>query len=509
MELKQYLKLSQQLVMTPQLQQAIKLLQLSRVELEEHVNEAMLETPVLEEVPTSESGASDGTGAEGGPTNADSTDGAQATSSTETGQAAQVETPPAVESPMPEGADTDLRGDPTENWEKFVENYQEFSNMNHAPTYTIRDDERPPLESIVSSRGSLHDHLRDQLALSTFDEECTEIADRLIGNINDNGYLTEGTIAHISQEMSVEEITVEWVLEHIQRYDPLGVGARDLKECLELQIEVLYPENELLSTLVDRHLPDLEKRNYTAIMRALKVSKEELSASIDLIACLEPKPGRNFIADETQYVTPDVHIHKVGDEYIVVLNEEGLPRLRISNFYRNALQQQEGKSDTKNYIQDKFRSAVWLIRSIHQRQQTIRKVTESIVRFQTDFLDKGVEHLKPLILRDVADDIGMHESTVSRVTTNKYVHTPQGIFELKYFFNSRINSVAAGDDKASEAVKQMIKKLIDDEPAQKPLSDAKIVTLLQEQNVDIARRTVAKYREALRIPSSSRRKRLL
>ena len=499
MELKQYLKLSQQLVMTPQLQQAIKLLQLSRMELEEHVNEAMLENPVLEEVPDSDPADTEN------PADSNAEQGAESPIAAQ----ASPEIPATPDDVAPEGADTDLRGDPTENWEKFVENYQEFSNMNHAPTYTVRDDDRPPLESMLSSRGSLQDHLRDQLGLTSFDDECTEIAERLIGNINENGYLGDDVIGHISTQLNIEAFTVEWVLEHIQRFDPLGVGARNLKECLELQIEVLYPENELLLALVDRHLPDLEKRNYTAIMRALKVSKEELAAGIDLIACLEPKPGRNFISDATQYVTPDVHVHKVGDEYIVVLNEEGLPRLRISNFYRNALHQEEGKSDTKNYIQDKFRSAVWLIRSIQQRQQTIRKVTESIVRFQLDFLDQGVEHLKPLILRDVADDIGMHESTVSRVTTNKYVHTPQGIFELKYFFNSRINSVAAGDDKASEAVKQMIKKLIDDEPSQKPLSDAKLVTLLQDLNVDIARRTVAKYREALRIPSSSRRKRLL
>jgi RNA polymerase sigma-54 factor len=503
-ELKQYLKLSQQLVMTPQLQQAIKLLQLSRLELDEHVNEAMLENPVLEEIPESEAGAP-----ESGDSSAENPDPGAERTTQESAQPSQDNAVTTTETSLPEGADTDLRGDPTENWEKFVENYQEFSNMNHAPTYTVRDDDRPPLESMLSSHGSLQDHLRDQLALSTFDEECTEIANRLIGNINENGYLSEGIIEHLTSETNVPDFTIEWVLEHIQRFDPLGVGARDLKECLQLQIEVLYPDNELLSTLVDRHLPDLEKRNYPAILRALKLTKEELAAGIDLISCLEPKPGRNFIADATQYVTPDVYIHKIADEFIVVLNEDGLPRLRISNFYRNTLQQQEGKSDTKNYIQDKFRSAVWLIRSIHQRQQTIRKVTESIVRFQTDFLNRGVEHLKPLILRDVADDIGMHESTVSRVTTNKYVHTPQGIFELKYFFNSRINSVAAGEDKASEAVKQMIKKLIDDEPSQKPLSDAKLVALLQNQNVDIARRTVAKYREALRIPSSSRRKRLL
>jgi RNA polymerase sigma-54 factor len=228
---------------------------------------------------------------------------------------------------------------------------------------------------------------------------------------------------------------------------------------------------------------------------------------MDLIATLEPKPGRNFMSEQTHYITPDVYIVKVGDEYVVQLNEDGMPKLHISNFYQSQIKAGKADGATKDFIKDKLNSALWLIRSIHQRQSTIRKVAESIARFQTEFLDQGVDYLRPLILRQVAEDIGMHESTISRVTTNKYVHTPQGTFELKYFFNSRI-STASGPDLASESVKQRIKKMIAEESEKKPLSDQAICNLLAEEGLEIARRTVAKYRTMLNIPSASKRKRL-
>ena len=228
---------------------------------------------------------------------------------------------------------------------------------------------------------------------------------------------------------------------------------------------------------------------------------------MDLISGLEPKPGRGFVTETTHYITPDVYVVKVGDEYVVQLNEDGMPKLKISNFYQTQIKGGRADAKTKDFIQDKFRSAVWLIRSIHQRQNTIRKVTESIVKFQREFLDKGVEYLRPLILRDVAEDIGMHESTISRVTTNKYVHTPQGTFELKYFFNSRITT-RSGPDLASESVKQRIKKIIMNEPPEKPFSDQKICQILADEGMEIARRTVAKYREMMNIAPSSKRKKL-
>jgi RNA polymerase sigma-54 factor len=256
--------------------------------------------------------------------------------------------------------------------------------------------------------------------------------------------------------------------------------------------------------IIERHLKHLESKNYQAIAKDLKLPLEEVVKAVRVISRLEPKPGRAFTGEEAQYITPDVYVHKMGDRYVTVLNDDGLSKLRISGMYRAALKNGEaGKA--KEYIQDKLRSAVWLIRSIHQRQRTIYKVTESIVKFQRDFLDRGIAHLKPLILRDVAEDIGMHESTVSRVTTNKYVHTPQGIYELKFFFNSAINKTG-GDEIASEAVKNHIKQIVGAEDPKHPHSDQKIVEILRGQGIEIARRTVAKYREVLGILPSSKRK---
>ena len=500
MELKQYLKLSQQLVMTPQLQQAIKLLQLSRVELESHIQDQLLENPTLEEVPESDQAQAEGK------ENTELADISIDELTNPSGPTISPEEPANT-------AETDRR-EPIEDYEKFVENYTEFTNSTHAPSHRMNHEERPSIEATVESTASLLDHLREQLRMSSFDDEDLEVARLLIGNISESGYIQEDVLEDIARDCDLDVEQVEWVLEHIQAFDPIGVGARSLQECLQVQAEHFYPEDQQLQLLIEDHLTHLEKHDYKTILKELKMTTEQLKKLMAKLSTLEPKPGRNFASEQTQYVTPDVHITKVGDEYIVHLNEDGLPKLRINNFYRSMIQKQrqEGSNNTKetsDYVQDRVRSAVWLIRSIHQRQTTIRKVTESIVRYQRDFLDLGVQHLKPLILRDVADDIGMHESTVSRVTTQKYVQTPQGIFELKYFFNSRIGSVYGSDDLASEAVKSKIKKLVDGEPPQKPLSDAKIVVLLKEDNIDIARRTVAKYREMLGIPSSSRRKKLV
>jgi RNA polymerase sigma-54 factor len=298
----------------------------------------------------------------------------------------------------------------------------------------------------------------------------------------------------------------EKTLRRIQNLEPKGCAARDLQECLLIQVAALKDKHApLLGLIIKRHMKYLESKNLPAIAKDLKVTLGEVVEASRLLTRLDPRPGRNFSGDDAQYITPDVFVYKLGDDYTVVLNDDGLSKLRISGMYRNAL---KGGSagHTKEFIQEKLRSAQWLIRSIHQRQRTIYKVTESIVKFQRDFLDQGIAHLKPLILRDVAEDIGMHESTVSRVTTNKYVHTPQGIFELKYFFNSSIARVS-GEDTASEAVKHHIKQLVAQEDPRNPYSDQKIVELLKAQGTEIARRTVAKYREVLGILPSSKRKR--
>jgi RNA polymerase sigma-54 factor len=311
-------------------------------------------------------------------------------------------------------------------------------------------------------------------------------------------------LVRVAFEAGVGIEFAEKVLKKVQSLDPPGVAARDLRECLLLQARHLNADLPEVVAIVERHLKHLESKNYAAIARDLKIPIEQVVKAVKVIAAFEPKPGRAYTSEEAQYITPDVHVQKIGDRYVVVLNDDGLSKLRISGMYRQALKNGSAGA-AKEYIQDKLRSAVWLIRSIHQRQRTIYKVTESIVKFQKDFFDKGIAYLKPLILRDVAEDIGMHESTVSRVTTNKYVHTPQGIYELKFFFNSAI-ARTGGDEIASEAVKNHIKQIVAAEDPKRPHSDQKIVELLKGQNIEIARRTVAKYREVLGILPSSKRK---
>ena len=522
MELKQYLKMSQQLVMTPQLQQAIKLLQLSRVELEEQVQNELLENPLLEvdaEMQSPDDVRSDiensrdeeayqstmesAEAADSGP----SSEGGDGLEGSYTGEGGDglVQT-----TTVPEGESVAKSDD--FDWERFVEDYQEYSSNPAGSDIRLSDDEMPTLEQTLSSKATLADHLEWQLQLTQLTDEERGIGREIIFNLTPDGYVPEGLLPQISEALGVELSDVEMVLtEVIWELDPIGVGARDLKECLLLQAKHYFPKDTFVHDLISKHLENLEKKNVPPILKDLDCDLADLSAAMVMIRELEPKPGRGFASpgDESQYVTPDVFVVKLGDEYLVQLNEDGLPKLKISSFYQNAMKSgaMKGQKKEKEFIQDKFKSAVWLIRSIHQRQQTIRKVSESIVRFQREFLDKGNEFLRPLILRDVADDIGMHESTVSRVTTNKYMHTPQGIFELKYFFNSRIQSSEAGGDLASESVKQKIKKHIAAEDPKKPHSDQKLCEMLEAEGMNIARRTVAKYREMMNIaPSSARKK---
>ena len=307
--------------------------------------------------------------------------------------------------------------------------------------------------------------------------------------------------------MSLE--IVEKALAKLQLFDPPGVAARDLRECLLLQIDALRIDEPLVRTLVADHIDALQKRDFRGIARTLGVTIEEVAVASRVVGRLEPRPGRPFGGEEAVYIIPDIYVYKIGDDLHVVLNEDGLPKLRINQLYRDVLARgAEGVAkDTRDYVQDKVRSALWLIKSIHQRQRTIYKVMTSIIKNQREFFERGVQYLKPLNLRDVAEDIGMHESTVSRVTTNKYAHTPQGIFELKFFFNSSINRVD-GDAIASESVKEKIRRIIQAEDPRRPLSDQRIAEMLRTANIDIARRTVTKYREAMNILSSTKRRRV-
>lgn len=495
MEIRQELstKLLQKLVLTPQLQLAIKLLQLSRLELAEEIRTQLDSNPVLEE-----DGISSDT------LTYDDQAGEAPTEVSETSRE-RPEVREAPEEVLPVDRSIATGHEEAEDWEKFVDGYNRFSS---GPQVRVSNEEYPSVEATVASKGTLTDHLMWQVQLSDMTDREKEIAVFIIGNLDDDGYLKDTPDEEIVEGTGARIEEVRETLSMLQTLDPVGVCARDLKECLLIQARTYHPGNDRLERLIDRHLPDLERKNFSAIARGLKCTLDEVKVLVDTVTRMEPKPGRGFASEDVIYVQPDVYVFKVGGEYVTVLNEDGLPKLKISPYYEAALQGAMGSGDAKEFVQEKLRSAMWLIRSIHQRQSTIRKVTESIMRFQRDFLEKGVSHLKPLVLRDVAEDVGMHESTISRVTTNKYVHTPRGIFELKYFFNSRIGSVY-GDDQSSEAVKARIKALVDGEDPQHPLSDQEIVALLRRENTVIARRTVAKYREQLGILPSSRRRGLV
>ena len=492
LDLRLEIKMSQQLVMTPQLQQAIKLLQLSRMDLIDAVRDELMENPMLEE--GSEISASE--------------------AMVET--AADVQKREAKEQTADTQVDENVGEKSSEiDWEAYFENYS--SPLPGTGQQRLRDDDLPGYEATLTRQETLFDHLVWQLQVSDFTEQEERVAIALIGNVNDDGYLktkdadgrdieAKTIIEMVADEMENDIEYVEEILEMVQAFDPPGVAARNLSECLIIQSRLLELGAIVEDILAD-HLENLEKKNYTLIARSMGIELDEVVEAAKLITQLEPRPGRPFAGDAARYITPDIYIQKDEENggYKTVLNDDGMPRLRISRFYRDALRG-SGSSETKQYVKDKLNSAAWLIRSIDQRQKTIVKVTESIIKFQGAFLDSGVQQLKPLILRDVAEDIGMHESTVSRVTTNKYVHTPQGMFELKYFFNSSIKGDSG--DLASEAVKSKIKNLVSGENPKKPLSDQKIADLLKEDGVDIARRTVAKYREAMNILPSSKRKRL-
>ena len=478
LDLRLELKMSQQLVMTPQLQQAIKLLQLSRTDLIDAVRDELMENPLLEE--QSEIAASE----------------------------VQVQSVEDLEKKEKkeetrEAGDGDTQDANKEiDWESYFENYS--SPLPGTGPQRLRDDDMPGFEATLTRTETLFDHLMWQLQVSDFSEQEERVAAALIGNIDDMGYMRGVTVEDIAEQLDQDAEYVEEVLEMVQKLDPMGVGSRDLRECLLIQAR-FHELGAIVEDIISGHIDNLEKKNYQAISREMEIEMDEVIEAAKLISQLEPRPGRPFSGEEPRYITPDIYIKKIDDELRAVLNEDGMPRLRISNFYRNALAG-NASSETKKYVTERLNSAAWLIRSIQQRQKTIVKVTESIIKFQGDFFVRGVEYLKPLILRNVAEDIGMHESTVSRVTTNKYVHTPQGIYELKYFFNSSITG--DGGDLASEAVKSKIRVLVGKEDGKKPYSDQKIVELLKSDGVKIARRTVAKYREAMGILPSSKRKRL-
>jgi RNA polymerase sigma-54 factor len=485
LETKLLQKMSQSLLMTPQLQQAIKLLQLGRMEYKEAIERELLENPVLEELPTdpeaqglpnpnpeprepmvlSEGGSSDGNQSESGDS-----------------------------------------GEQKIDWEGYLDSFTDYQGS-ASPKGLDYEDRQPP--EVVSTRTeSLEQHLLEQVRMQDFSGEDLRIAQHLIGNLDLDGYL-ECSFDEIASVCECSPEDVHCVADTIRFFDPVGTCCKNLQECLLTQLEAMGFADRLEYRIVKLHLEKIEKRKFDQISKAEGVPLDQISKAIHEIRKLEPKPGRAFVDENTRYIIPDAYVQKIGQDYVISLNEDGLPKLRVSPYYAGLLKDSEGQGSAgnKTYLTERLRAATWLIKSIHQRQQTIYKVTESIMKFQREFLDKGIERLKPLVLKDVAEDIGMHESTVSRVTTEKYVHTPQGVFELKFFFTSGIKT--SSGDISSSSVKERIKSIIGSEAPGNPISDQQIAELLAGENVNIARRTVAKYRENLGIPSSSQRKQLI
>ena len=452
LELRQHLKLSQQLIMTPQLQQAIKLLQFSRLELQEFIDQELESNPMLD-----------------------------------------IEQAPKEKIEKPEEADFFKR-----KWDAYLETY----GQDNVP-YT-EDEDRPSFEATTSRQDGLTEYLMWQLRMNDICDENCNIGIFIIGNLDNNGYLAVD-IPQICEVTGATPEKVEEVLKIIQQFDPPGIGARNLKECLLIQAKILRLEGSLVEQIIESHLDALQTKNYARIAQELNASINDVATAAMIITNMEPRPARDYSDEPPQYVVPDVYVVKVEDGYAVVLNEEDIPLLAINRQYYEMMASNETNKAAKEYLSDSMKSAQWLIKSIQQRQNTLCKVTESIMVFQKEFIDRGIAYLKPLILRDVADDVGMHESTISRVTSNKYVHTPQGTFELKYFFGSGI-SMSDGSFVASQSIKSDIENIIKNENTKHPLSDQVIAKILKGKGVEIARRTVAKYRELLGILPSNRRK---
>ncbi|MBC2716837.1 MAG: RNA polymerase factor sigma-54 [Desulfobacteraceae bacterium] len=468
-ELHQTLRLQQQLVMTPQLQMAIKLLQLSKLELVEMIQQEIETNPTLED--------------------------SREISTDEDIDRSDSEPLRTKEVSIDEKFDNYL------DWHHYIDEFNSTGKIH----FESERKEAPDLEAFTTNKTSLADHLRWQLLMTQPSPEDEEIGSQIIGNINKDGYL-DISVEDIAEISNYSPEKIRQVLSLIQSFDPPGVCAADLKECLLLQTRHLAIENPLINDIIRFHIKELETKRYKVIAKSLKTDINSVISAVQFIKTLDPKPGDKFNDDHLIYITPDVYVHKEGDDYLILLNDDDMPKLHINSYYKKAIRRGEKIADeTKAYLKDRLRSAEWLIKSIHHRRKTIYNVMESIIKFQRDFFDHGIDHLKPMVLRDVADDIEMHESTISRVTNNKYAYTPQGIFELKFFFNSSINC-SNGGSIASASVQEKIRKLIESENHKKPYSDKKITEVLEASDIHIARRTVAKYREMMGILPSSKRK---
>lgn len=476
----QGLRQSQSLMITPQLQQAIKLLTLTHLEMTTLISQEMVENPMLEEI-----------------------DGEQATHEEDQSTREEMDVMEATAENF-SGPELIEGAKDTFDWEQYSESFNSTSSSPNMKESSSPDD-LPSYENMISKSQSLQEHLEWQLRMESLTTEELNYALELIGNIDDDGYL-EVPVEEIIARSKLGKDQAIGILGLVQHLDPVGCGAQNLEECLGIQARLLPERSPLVELIIEKNMRDLEKKDYAKIAKDFACSKEKVKDAELIIMGLNPKPGRLVSAEETQYVVPDIFVAEVGGEFVVQINDEGVPRLRISNLYKSLIKNQQSDAEAKEFVQDKLRSAMWLIKSIENRQKTIYKVANSIVRTQQEFFKKGPAFLKPMILKDIANEIGMHESTVSRVTTNKFMHTPIGTFELKYFFNAGIGGKNGGIDIAGESLKLKIKEMIGHEDPKRPLSDQKISELLSTKDIIVARRTVAKYREMMGVAPSSKRK---
>jgi len=471
------LRLSQKLVLTPQLQMAIKLLQMPQLELSQTLNQELMENPLLEE----------------------SLDQL-------TPEELSEEEKESIETPVAED-DTEM---PLEKMMNFTsDNYFEErgSDGRDLGYFTEDKDESPSSDYFLSNSFDLQDHLLWQLRLSKEDEKIRSIGELIIGNIDENGYLriSNEEIKNLAQ---ADMELVEKAVKLVQNFDPPGIAARDITECLLLQLKMLKLQDSLVGTIVQNSLDMVGKKKFLQLAKQYNVPLEDIMSALRIIEGLDPKPGTNFSSSTTNYIVPDVFILRTDNTYQIILNDDGLPRLKISSYYQKLLRQKNSISkEDHQFLEDKLRSAIWLLKSLSQRNKTIYRVTECILKFQREFFDKDVNFLKPLNLKDVATELSLHESTISRVTSNKYLSCPHGIFSFKFFFSNAIPGESG--DISSTSIKEMLRKIISEEDHQKPMSDMHIVEILKHKSFTLARRTVAKYREEMKIPPHTQRKKML
>ena len=495
------LKMGQQLTMTPQLQQAIRLLQLSTLDLQQEIQEALESNPMLER-------QEEGEDFDNSDPLADNLDQPNAQASQPSSSESEYQEPTSNLESLEEGEWSERIPS-----ELPVDTAWEDVYQTSASSLPSSDDDEWDFTSRTSSGESLQSHLLWQLNLVPMSDTDKLIGVTLIDGINDQGYLEESIeeiVASFDPELEIEADEVEAVLHRLQHFEPAGIGARDLRECLLLQLRQLPADTRWLEEaklLVGNHLELLGNRDYSQLMRRMKLKEDELREVIALIQRLNPRPGSQIEASEPEYVVPDVIVRKHNDRWLVELNQDAMPRLRVNPQYASFVRRADSSADN-TFMRNQLQEARWFIKSLQSRNETLMKVATQIVEHQRGFLEYGDEAMKPLVLHDIAEAVGMHESTISRVTTQKFMHTPRGIYELKYFFSSHV-STAEGGECSSTAIRAIIKKLVAAENAKKPLSDSKIAGLLEAQGIQVARRTVAKYRESLGIAPSSERKRLL